>query len=101
MPEYTFQYGPPDEDVPHEVIAEENNKVVGRLSWHPQIENVFVEETHRRKGIATGMYRHAQHISTQFDDVAPPQHNPIRTLEGDAWAKSTGDPLPPRIPPRK
>ena len=52
------------------------------------IGNVYVHPAHTRKGIATGMYNYAKQLGL---DV---KHSENRTQSGDAWAKSTGDPLP-------
>jgi GNAT superfamily N-acetyltransferase len=61
---------------------------VGHLLWHPngEIQDVQVDEPHRRKGVATGMLEHAKTLK-----VKPPKHSELRTEEGDAWVQSLGD----------
>jgi hypothetical protein len=45
----------------------------------------------RRRGVATGMWQHAQQAGLN------PVHSPDRTDKGDAWAKSvSGDQVTPR-----
>jgi hypothetical protein len=100
-----YQYDPGDRLIPHRINAKLGNETVGHLEWHGEPEDTFnhVQDVHvnpnmRRQGIATGMWKHAHHISTQFDDVASPVHNPYRTTEGDVWAKAVGGHVPTRIP---
>ena len=107
MPDYTFQRGEANEEdqVPHRVLAQEGGQVIGKLDWNAtksgQIADVFVEKPFRRRGIATEMFKHAQHISSQFDDVPPPTHNDRRTDEGDAWARSVGGVIPQKTEYRR
>ena len=100
-----YQYDPGNRSVPHRINAKLGTETVGHLEWHGDTEDTFnhvqdveVDPTMRRQGIATGMWNHAQHISTQFDDVAPPRHSSNRTNEGDSWAKAVGGHIPTRIP---
>lgn len=60
----------------------------GRTS---EIMYISTHPKHRRKGIATALRAAA------VADGFPPVHSPFRTPEGDAWARSTGDPLPTAI----
>jgi len=52
------------------------------------VKDIRVGEPHRRKGIATGMWNYAKQQGLN------PEHSDSRTKDGDAWAKTTGDPLP-------
>ena len=100
-----YQYDPGSHSVPHRINAKLGTETVGHLEWNGEpkdtfnhVQEVFVEPSMRRKGIATEMWKHAHHISTQFDNVNPPSHNPSRTDKGDAWAKSVGGYVPTRHP---
>jgi GNAT superfamily N-acetyltransferase len=71
-------------------------KHVGTLQWDndPQdneIRNVTVDPAHRRRGIATAMMHFAH---TLPDNIAKPKHSATRSTAGNAWAKSTGFPIP-------
>ena len=89
----------------HEIRAiHPEHGVIGRLEWLSKnnnrpghVTNVWVSAEHRRKGIATSMWRHAQqlHESGEFDSA--PHHSENRTDKGDAFAKSVGGELPPRL----
>ena len=57
---------------------------------HGQIAGVEVHPNHRRKGLATAMYQHAQR-----EGIAP-VHNSMRTDLGEAWAKGVGGHRPDR-----
>ena len=52
------------------------------------IGSIDVDPKFQRKGIATAMWDYAKRSGFQ------PLHSPQRTPDGDAWAKSTGDPMP-------
>lgn len=70
---------------------------MGQLSWHPEsgeILSLEVKKEHRRKGVATSLYNFAHQTASKQGLVAP-KHSAERTEEGDAWAKSVGDKLPP------
>jgi len=76
----------------HAVIAHHSQDgEVGHLQWHPEgeIQDVHVDETHRRKGVATGMLRYAEGLG-----VAKPKHSELRSEEGDAWARAVGGHIP-------
>ena len=71
-------------------------ETVGVLKWDNEpednmIRNVTVQPEHRRKGIATSMMRFAH---TLPKSVVKPAHSMTRSTEGDAWAQSTGFPVP-------
>lgn len=57
---------------------------------HGTIWGMEVPEKHRRKGIATAMWQHAERKGL------PVQHSILRTDAGDAWAKSVGGKTPKR-----
>jgi ribosomal protein S18 acetylase RimI-like enzyme len=85
----------PDE---HEITAVADSGQVGRLLWNDEdgeISHLHVGEAARRRGIATSMWDTA-HEEAETRGITPPVHSSSRTVEGDAWAKSTGDTLPPR-----
>lgn len=100
---YHFTPGTPGEPTPrpggpsgtpHRVVAKEGDRVVGKLDWKKDIQDVFVEKPFRRQGIATGMLNYARELSSQFEGVLPPEHSEHRTEEGDAWARALGDDVP-------
>ncbi|WP_432112797.1 GNAT family N-acetyltransferase [Streptomyces sp. S1] len=80
------------------IVARAGGVIAGHLRWycgdhdlHPyEIAQVTVYAEWRRRGIATRLLREAQKIEPAV------RHSTIRTLEGDAWAKSTGDEIPVR-----
>jgi ribosomal protein S18 acetylase RimI-like enzyme len=78
---------------------------VGFMEWEKsegsesatEILEIEVSPEHRRKGLATAALKHSQTVARASKGAIPiPSHSPQRTPEGDAWAKSTGDTLPPR-----
>lgn len=77
---------------------QKNEKIVGRLSWHPRTGSVQWVETdkeHRRQGVATSLWDRAHDLSDKMG-IKPPVHSAYRWNEGDAWAKSVGGHLPAR-----
>lgn len=84
------------------VAKNERGDVIGFLKWYAEgfewtgqdrgfmIDMVKVDAPYRRLGIATQLLREAQKIEPRV------QHSAVRTLVGDAWAKSTGDAVPVR-----
>ena len=46
------------------------------------VNEVYVKEKHQGKGIATGMWQHAQESGLN------PRHSDTRSESGDAWAQS-------------
>jgi hypothetical protein len=96
-----YQYDEGGFGVPHRINARQGYSTVGFLEWnggtddkYNHVQDVYVRPDMQRKGIATKMWKHAEHISNQFDTVEPPKHSTHRTPAGDAWAKSVGGPLP-------
>jgi GNAT superfamily N-acetyltransferase len=68
----------------HDFIeAHLNNRNIGYLRMRPggQIEHVKVKRRHRRKGVATAMFRHAQAVGLN------PKHSEVLSRKGRAWAK--------------
>lgn len=72
--------------------------MVGELSWTTDeslvdephvIAFVFVYSEYRRRGIATELLRRAREVDPLI------VHSDVRSWAGDAWARSTGDELPP------
>lgn len=73
---------------------------VGELSWADhrgsnardlsphEVGSVSVDPAHRRKGVATAMWGHAQGIDPEI------AHSGEKTRAGAAWAKSVGGPDP-------
>jgi GNAT superfamily N-acetyltransferase len=87
----------------HQVTAHVGGHIVGGLQWHPEadpesgisrgeIETVAVDPAHQRKGIASGMLTHARSMASEA--VPSPEHSPIRSPAGDAWANRTGGNVP-------
>jgi predicted GNAT family acetyltransferase len=91
----------PLEEAPlaHVFTAHKQGQQVGKLQLQPggTIDHVEVDEEHQRQGIATGLHRFATNYADKSggEDVPYPVHSPIRSEEGDAWAKKIGGYLPP------
>lgn len=90
-----FKPAPADDDMAnHKIIAQHKGRRVGKMEWDTgtgDIQNLEVHPRHQRKGIATAMWEHAQEISGNTVG-----HSPVRSDDGDAWAKSVGGDIPPR-----
>jgi hypothetical protein len=80
------------------VGAPKTGEVIGNMSWKPtgEINRIRVNKPERRQGLATTMLGIAKEASIK-QSGNPLQHSRERTDDGEAWAKSTGDQLPPRI----
>lgn len=95
--DYTLKFKPAPEDdnmANHKIIAQYKGRRVGRMEWDigtGDIQGINVQPSHRRKGIATAMWNLAQDITG--NNVG---HSPVRSDEGDVWAKSVGGDIPPR-----
>jgi GNAT superfamily N-acetyltransferase len=98
---YTYKFRTlPDavnSDPAWEVTAHHQGKQVGYLNWAMagHVYDMNVDPEHRRKGVATGMWNHAlaqggKHDNNLRQPISHAEHSAHRTLEGDAWAKSTG-----------
>lgn len=92
-----------------EVGAAPVELVIGRLTWYEQMHKrnwrpchcgqcwdnswmirfINVHENYKRMRIATTLYRYAQHHEPRI------RHSNTRTYQGDMWARSTGDAVPP------
>ena len=83
----------------HTVVAKIGDEEVGDMLWNAErIGGLGVQEEHRRKGIATGLWNKAKEVAKQNKDIPKPRHSPERTDAGDAWARKVGGKLPPRVP---
>jgi len=79
------------------VRAHKRKKLLGEMQVvnepgapdHGTIWGMEVGEKHRRKGLATAMYQHAQRKGLN------PQHSILRTEAGDKWAQAVGGHRPP------
>jgi len=60
------------------------------LVWYRngEINSLSVHPDHQRMGLATELLRRAREINPNV------HHSPVRSPNGDAWAKSTGEDLP-------
>jgi GNAT superfamily N-acetyltransferase len=82
----------------HRVRAHLGDKPIGTLEWAKgtgKIHEVLVMKPHRRKGIATALLAQAKQAA-QEKGLKEPVHSERRSDDGQAWAASTGDPLPER-----
>ena len=80
--------------------ASEQGDKLGHLEWsgtRGEILDVHVNKEVRRKGVATAMYKAAKEIALKTDS-SEPMHSSDRSDQGESWAKSTKEPLPPRMP---
>lgn len=95
---------------------------MGEMSWasegEPELYNINVPESLQRRGIATHLWNKAHELARgntslikqptflSPDDewggdnpreynISAPVHSPFRTVEGDLWAKSTPQKVPP------
>jgi len=68
------------------------------IDWEPSGELYYIKVPveYRRQGIATRLWMAAQGYALHLE-LPPLIHSEYRTNEGDAWAKSLGEKLPPRI----
>jgi hypothetical protein len=89
--EYDFEPGDPNEygEEAHRVTAvhSSTNKVAGTMEWDPvggHILQITTFPEHTRKGVATGMWLHAN----AQKGIVKPIHSNIQSKEGKAWADS-------------
>ena len=84
----TGQYG----DI-HQGWAEHEGKEVGSIEWYKNdgtVRNIEVKESHRRNGIATGLWNSAQDFAKK-NKLQLPKHDSFdQTLEGNTWANKVG-----------
>lgn len=104
--QFRMFYRPPSFDRPHTIRAynPSSKAFVGQMTWGDEaggyedsdaLRHIDVAEEHQRKGVATSMWRFAQQMGQKSGRVPAPSHSTERTPEGDAWARSTGDYVPP------
>ena len=68
---------------------------MGSMLWSgKEIRNIGVNADQQRRGVATGMYQHAQQLAEENARIPQPKHSADRTAAGDAWARSVGGRLP-------
>ena len=100
--DYSFKFTPGQDTESelslHRVDALHKGKSVGFLDWHPylregELQHIEVDPAHRRKGLATAMWNFAK-TQEGGDEL---HHGRERTDEGEAWAKSTKEPMPKRV----
>lgn len=82
---------------PYHMLALYNDKeMISTMSWHPEtgeIHSIQVHPNYRGLGVATHTYERAKKFAEE-KGLAEPIHSSSRTVAGDAWAKSIGDPVP-------
>jgi GNAT superfamily N-acetyltransferase len=86
----SFQFGCFTE---HLVMRDTDGSEIAHFSWHQysgEIWDVRVRETFRHRGIATKLLEMARGIEPAI------HHSADRTPDGDGWACSLGETLPPR-----
>ena len=96
-----FHYDQPDlgeSFVTHRLRATtERGNELGSMLWSAkEIRNIGVSADVQRRGVATGMYQHAQQLAASNPKIPQPKHSADRTKAGDAWARSVGGRLPRR-----
>ena len=87
----------------HALYAEHKptGRDVGYMNWAGNrwgspghLWEIEVDEDFQRKGVATSMWNHAKNLAKTNPSISHPVHSDVRTPEGAAWAKSTGDFVP-------
>lgn len=63
-----------------------------------KIDHIQTHSDYQHKGVATLAHRLTNFAVGRAGAPSPIGHGEKRTPSGDAWAKSTGDPLPERTP---
>lgn len=72
----------------------------GWMQWRAdtgEMQHILVTSDSRRQGVATTLWNRAQRLAEERGITAP-QHSPVRTREGNAWAKKVGGDLPKKKP---
>jgi GNAT superfamily N-acetyltransferase len=79
-------------------VAIELGEGLAYLDWEPSGELYYIKVPveYRRRGIATRLWKSAQQYALH-SGLPALSHSQYRTKEGDAWAQSLGEKLPPRI----
>lgn len=87
-----------------QAVHPQTGEVVGKMTWWEktvanagEIDKIDVAENYRRMGIGTSMLNKAKELSQIDENIPFPIHSATRTEMGEAWARSTGDILPPRV----
>lgn len=79
---------------PNRLEALVRGEVVGFLEWKENLQGpivaVEVEETFRRRGVATALLTRAREIAAEGSAYAPPAHTKDLTPDGKAWSEHTG-----------
>jgi hypothetical protein len=80
-------------------IAVELEDDAAYIEWEPSGELYYIKVPveYRRRGLATRLWKSAQEYALH-SGLPSLIHSSYRTKEGDAWAQSLGEKLPPRIP---
>jgi GNAT superfamily N-acetyltransferase len=84
---------------PHRLTAEQDGRAVAVLIWSRRsglILDIHVEPEYRRRGIATALLAEARRMAGETRGVKRPRLNPQRTNDGEAFARSLGERVPPR-----
>jgi hypothetical protein len=72
------------------------HRPLGSVSWsHKGGEVLGIHSAVRRQGIATSLWHEAKRVAGETRGVTTPRHSSFRTKEGEAWARSLGERLPP------
>jgi GNAT superfamily N-acetyltransferase len=80
-------------------IKDDSGKTIASMEWmndDGQISHLDVKPEYRRKGLATKLFQKARELSEKDDSIASPQHSPMRSEDGDAWARAIGGNIPDR-----
>lgn len=87
-----------------QAVHPQTGEVIGKMTWWEktvanagEIDKIDVAENYRRMGIGTSMLNKAKELSQVDENIPFPIHSATRTEMGEAWARSTGDILPPRV----
>ena len=95
-----YRYDPNYPEAEHRIIAihRTSGGTVGEMHWfdnHPDygsaVSHISVLPDHQRRGVATAMWNHANHVASRNSKIPVPVHHPQKTPVGHAWAQSLGD----------
>lgn len=94
-PQFRFTYkNDPDEYTldNHTLLMHKGTspEIIGSMSWanHGALQEIQVDPQHRRRGLATRMWTHAQELSQKDPNIPEPEPSNFRTPDGDAWAQA-------------
>jgi len=79
-----------------EAFHPKSEEAIGYMRWDKksgEIKDLSVDKEQRRKGVGTGMYNAAINVANS-KGLVEPVHSPVRTAEGEAWARSLPDYAP-------